>query len=150
MRCAPYLWTWIADSAFDVVQLELWILKYFIAWVTLVSLGRSLTSFTLADHKSISQKHRASATVKLFDWFFFKQVILIALLEDILHNFLMIRMTGPSKMIIRNIEPLVNLFMKLMILITNLPRRFFHLFCFYLSGCAILVSATNKQHVLAF
>ena len=67
-----------AYRAFNIVKFRLGGLEDFVAGITLVGFGWSVTTLTLPNDKPVSQEHCTVRTVKLFDLLLYKEPILIA------------------------------------------------------------------------
>lgn len=121
-----------------------WRIKKFLTFITLVS--SSIIKFTEragSSNKSISQEHITILTITLFHGLFNYLSILINIEENLLTDFSMPLSTCSSKIVKSNIEPLINIFVNLMIVITDLLRGFLLLKSFDFSCCTILVSSTH-------
>lgn len=90
-------------------------LEDFIAGIALIGLCKGFTGFTISDNEAICQEHGAGSTMQLFDLFFNKEPVFIAFHENLLYNVCMDRTSGSSKMIIRDIEPLIDFLVNLVI-----------------------------------
>lgn len=71
------------------------------------------------------------------------------MLKDILCDVGVRIATGPTEVIKRNIEPLVNALVDCMVFIADSSRRSSFLQCLHLSSSPILISPANEQHVVS-
>ena len=116
----------------------------FVARITLVGFGWGVTTLTLTNDKPVSQKHCAVRTVQLFHLLLYKESVLVAFQENLLDNLCMYWGTGPAKMVIRDVEPLIDLFMYVMIVSAYLLWGFFLYFSLYLCRRTVLVRPADE------
>jgi hypothetical protein len=88
-------------------------------------------------------------TELLFHNFLIGVTILMQLEKNILSNHSLLLSSGSTKVIKIAIEPIVNLFMDLIVVITNFFWSFLFLDGFSFSGCSILICTANIDTIVA-
>ena len=87
--------------------------------------------------------------IELFDSLLVGEIIIfVETIENILSDFGLPLSGGASEVIEVAVEPVVNLFVNHMVVVTDLLGRLFLLKSLNLSGCAVLVRATHVERVV--
>lgn len=124
------------------------IVEEFLTFITLISSCVLITAkWTRTTNKPISQKEIAFFAVALGHLFFFNSVFLLDVQKDILTNLSVPFCGCSSKVVKSNIEPLINIWVDFMIIITNFSWSLFLFQSFNFGGRAILISTTNVQDI---
>lgn len=118
--------------------------------ITLVTLSVTVVAHgTFSAHKPISQKALTLLAVLLIDNFLEGFVLCYYVLKDCLGDLCLLRGAGATESIEVTIEPIVDLLVDLVIVVTDLLTGFTLLHSFGLSGGSILVSTTHVYRVVA-
>lgn len=127
------------------------ILKKLSTFVTLISLSllkSTVLQGTGSYHKSVSQEEITCFTVSLTDDLFVDVLVVIERVINIQSDFSVPVSTSPAKNIKRNVEPLVNIAVDFVVLVTNFPRCHVVFHGLDHSGSSILICSANVDRVV--
>lgn len=139
----------LADGA-EVVSEFGGVVEQFLACIALVAsgiLGEALGIGTSSNDEPICKEEIAMFTVALSHFLLFDKTILLYFQEQTLNDFGMPGGTGPSKVVETDVEPIIDLLVELMVLVTDLLRGFLLLQSFHLSRSPVFVSTTDVEYI---
>jgi hypothetical protein len=118
--------------------------------IALITLSiREVTERAFSSNKSIGQKSFTFLAILLLNNLFIGVTILMNFIKDILSNHSLFLSWGSTKVIEVTVEPFVDFFVNLVIMVTKLFWSFLFLNSFGFSGSTVFISTTDIDSVVS-